>query len=50
MSEPSSAQSMWDDRYRTEDFVYGTAPNAFLNEHINDIPKGDVLCLADVFG
>jgi len=47
MSEPSSAQSMWDDRYRTEDFVYGTAPNAFLNEHINDIPKGDVLCLAD---
>jgi len=47
MSEPPSARLMWDDRYRTEDFVYGTEPNAFLRENIDQIPMGDVLCLAD---
>jgi SAM-dependent methyltransferase len=47
MNEPTSAEVMWNDRYRTEDFVYGTEPNGFLHEHLSDIPLGDVLCLAD---
>jgi len=47
MAEPLSAQMMWDDRYRTEEYVYGTEPNAFLLENVDEIPSGDVLCLAD---
>jgi SAM-dependent methyltransferase len=38
---------MWDDRYRAEEYVYGTEPNAFLLENVQEIPSGDVLCIAD---
>ena len=38
---------MWDERYNTDEFVYGTDPNAFLVEAANTIPKGHVLCLAE---
>lgn len=38
---------MWDERYRTDDYVYGTAPNDFLSRHYHLIPKGEVLCLAE---
>ncbi|HSH49270.1 MAG TPA: class I SAM-dependent methyltransferase, partial [Halomonas sp.] len=40
---------MWDERYDTEDYVYGTEPNDFLREQvglIGEAPK-HVLCLAD---
>lgn len=40
---------MWDERYQTDDYVYGTEPNDFLREHaalIGEPPKR-VLCLAD---
>jgi SAM-dependent methyltransferase len=47
MNDRISAEEMWDDRYRTEDFVYGTEPNAFLRDHLGEIPLGDVLCVAD---
>lgn len=39
---------MWDQRYGTREYVYGTAPNDFLAQHARDIPeRGRVLCLAD---
>lgn len=38
---------MWDDRYNTDAFVYGTQPNEFLVEAADTIPKGHVLCLAE---
>ncbi|MEO0493772.1 MAG: class I SAM-dependent methyltransferase [Actinomycetota bacterium] len=38
---------MWDGRYRTEAFLYGTEPNDFVAERFVDRPAGDVLCLAD---
>lgn len=38
---------MWNDRYRTDDYIYGTEPNAFLAQHFQSIPKGRVLCLAE---
>lgn len=38
---------MWDERYRGEDYVYGTAPNDFLRDQIEHIPAGRVLCLAE---
>jgi SAM-dependent methyltransferase len=37
----------WDDRYSEDGYLFGTAPNSFLAEHFNSIPKGEVLCLAD---
>ncbi len=37
----------WDARYRTEEFVFGTAPNDFLAEVADRIPKGAVLCLGE---
>jgi 2-polyprenyl-3-methyl-5-hydroxy-6-metoxy-1,4-benzoquinol methylase len=38
---------MWDQRYSTEEYAYGTAPNDFLKEKYNVIPKGKVLSLAE---
>ena len=37
----------WNDRYRTDDFVFGTAPNDFLAAEAGRIPKGAVLCLGE---
>ena len=38
---------MWDERYRSDDYFYGTAPNDFLAAHVEAIPPGPVLCLAE---
>ncbi|VAW96474.1 Tellurite resistance protein TehB [hydrothermal vent metagenome] len=38
---------MWDKRYATEHYIYGTQPNTFLEQNFTQIPKGKVLCLAD---
>lgn len=38
---------MWDERYSTDEYAYGKAPNAFLAEHHAAIPKGRVLSLAE---
>ncbi len=38
----------WDQRYATEEYVYGMAPNAFLAEAVAGLqPPGRVLCLAE---
>jgi SAM-dependent methyltransferase len=39
--------SEWNDRYRTDEFVFGTAPNDFLAEVAARIPAGAVLCLGE---
>ncbi|NTV14487.1 MAG: class I SAM-dependent methyltransferase [Desulfobulbaceae bacterium] len=38
---------MWDERYASEEFVYGTEPNDFLRESVRYLPAGKVLCLAE---
>jgi SAM-dependent methyltransferase len=38
---------MWDERYSAEGYAYGTKPNEFLEENVNQIPKGKVLSLAE---
>jgi SAM-dependent methyltransferase len=38
---------MWDERYSTEEFVYGTTPNAFLVSITDRLPRGRVLCVAE---
>ena len=38
---------MWDERYSEPGYAYGTAPNAFLAEHFDRLPKGRVLSLGE---
>ena len=38
---------MWDERYQTDDFVYGEEPNSFLKEASHALTPGRVLCLAE---
>jgi SAM-dependent methyltransferase len=37
----------WDERYDTEEYVFGTKPNDFLAEVVGEVPLGRLLCLAD---
>ena len=38
---------MWDERYSTEEYVYGLDPNELLANAVTKIPKGKVLCAAE---
>lgn len=38
---------MWNERYSSEDYAYGTEPNTFLAAHFAQLPKGRVLSLAE---
>lgn len=38
---------MWDERYRGDDYFYGTQANDFLARQYAEIPPGEVLCLAE---
>jgi SAM-dependent methyltransferase len=44
---PAGTPPIWDERYRTPEHVYGTAPNDFLAEVAGQIPAGPVLSIAD---
>jgi len=39
---------MWDQRFSSDSYIYGTEPNDFLAQHAREIPgTGPVLCLAE---
>lgn len=38
---------MWDDRYNRPDYFYGKQPNDFVRQVCPQIPKGNILCLAE---
>lgn len=38
---------MWDERYRADFYVFGKEPNGFLEQHVGELRKGEVLCLAE---
>jgi len=38
---------MWDEKYSAAHYVYGEVPNTFLQEHVDCLPKGRILCLAE---
>lgn len=38
---------MWDERYQTDEFIFGTEPNEFLKANAGKLKPGSVLCLAD---
>ena len=38
---------MWDERYSSDDYAYGTEPNAFLSARASRLPTGRMLCLGE---
>lgn len=40
-------QNMWDERYSTDEYVYGEAPNDFFKEIVDSLPVGKILLPAD---
>lgn len=38
---------MWDRRYATDEYVYGTLPNDYLVSRVARLPRGRVLCLGE---
>ena len=38
---------MWDERYSSKEYAYGTKPNEFLEAKFNQIPKGKLLSIAE---
>lgn len=43
----STGTSFWDYRYASQNYGYGTAPNAFVAAMAAHIPAGPVRCLAE---
>jgi SAM-dependent methyltransferase len=43
----SDQNRMWDQRYDTDDYAYGTSPNEFLEANFHHIPPGKVLSLGE---
>lgn len=44
----TDAAETWNRRYAGDDFLFGTAPNAWLREQVSHLPPGGrVLCVAD---
>ncbi|MFC3852355.1 SAM-dependent methyltransferase [Salinispirillum marinum] len=39
--------TIWNQRYATEEYAYGKEPNDFLRRTADDIPPGQILCLAE---
>ena len=39
--------NMWDQRYASSDFAYGTEPNDFLRQQAGALPSGNTLCLGE---
>lgn len=39
--------NFWDERYTSNDFVYGTAPNHFFKEQIGNLKPGKILMLGE---
>ena len=38
---------MWDEKYDSEDYIYGKQANTFLQENADAMPMGEILCLAE---
>ena len=47
MATESDDAELWDVRFSSEDYLYGTEPNDFLAEQVAGIEPGTALCLAE---
>jgi len=37
----------WDERYSDSEYIYGKEPNEFLSQHLDQLPPGHILSLAE---
>ena len=47
MTEPVVPRGLWEERFSTEVYLFGTDPNEFLRDNVALLPVGSVLCLAE---
>ncbi|AII54345.1 class I SAM-dependent methyltransferase [Hymenobacter sp. APR13] len=47
MSASSLPVEFWDARYESEQYAYGTEPNAYFRQQLNRLPPGRLLLLAE---
>lgn len=47
MSKTTSSGQSWDERYAEEGFAFGTEPNDFLRDVVEQLPIGKTLCIGD---
>lgn len=47
LDDGSRDAGLWDGRYSSEDYLYGTEPNDFLVEQVSGIAPGRALCIAE---
>ena len=47
MANTTSSGQSWDERYSEDGFAFGTEPNDFLREIVEQLPRGRTLCLGD---
>ena len=47
MSPGFGPKGYWDQRFASEEFVYGKQPNDFLRQQAAGLPAGQALCLAE---
>lgn len=47
MTEPVAPRGMWEERFGTDNYLFGTDPNEFLRRNVTQLPQGSVLCLAE---
>lgn len=47
VSRTTSSGQSWDERYAEEGFAFGTDPNDFLREVVDELPVGRTLCIGD---
>lgn len=43
----AARKAAWDERYYTDDYLFGTEPNTFLVEHALQLPVGDTLSIGE---
>lgn len=47
MTDELTPRQMWENRFSTETYLYGTEPNGFLRDSAPLLPGGRALCLAE---
>lgn len=47
VSDAVTPREMWEQRYSTDTYLFGTEPNDFLRASLPALPRGEALCLAE---
>jgi SAM-dependent methyltransferase len=47
MNASPTPRAQWDERFGGDGYLYGTEPNDFLRQHVELLPPGEVMCLAE---